>query len=500
LLLIGIPLLFIALATLPAGPTIVCLAQLKGQPWTFGDFFAALRRMWPYIAGELLLSPLIVLPFLPLFLMGVVMALVGPRDVNSLQPYLGICSALVMLGVAGATFYVWFRLAIFSRQLIADRGFGAIQALKGSWELTRGHFWGLFGTLLLILVLVYLSGLFTLGIGLLFTLPRALLVLNAGYLEISRARLGSSGTTEASPPPQTGTVPAAPGGQLSRAWLATALVLGVLLFGSLGVNVYVVGQPGHTREKEMRLLKSQAIIRDLDRALSAARQDARTARESLEQWPRRLEEAERKARQVERKADESARDAAELARRLAAAEEKNHELSKRLAAGPPARETPPAPVKSAFAREVRRLEKQEAATAFNPVFAPDGKKALTSGEKGDVFLWDVGTGKLLHRFTGHDGERVTALAFAPDGSRFLSTGMDGRALVWDVENRKEVVKFEGHRDAAPVKGSRPAPVFHAQFSPDGKRALSCGLAAAWLWDATTGKKVRQLETGGATCV
>jgi hypothetical protein len=206
LLLIGIPLLFIALATLPAGPTIVCLAQLKGQPWTFNDFFAALKRMGPYILGELLLSPLILVPLLPPLLMGVVLSLmkVNPRTIDAMQPFFGLFGMLVMLGVAAATFYVWFRLAIFSRQLIADRGFGAIQALKGSWELTRGHFWGLFGVFLLILFLVYLSGALTLGIGMLFTLPRALLVLNTGYLEISRARLGEPDDSDEEEPEAVG--------------------------------------------------------------------------------------------------------------------------------------------------------------------------------------------------------------------------------------------------------------------------------------------------------
>ena len=62
---------------------------------------------------------------------------------------------------------------------------GAIESLKGSWLLSRGHFWGLLGTMLLLLFVVYLSGALTFGIGMLFTLPRAILVLNAGYLKIA---------------------------------------------------------------------------------------------------------------------------------------------------------------------------------------------------------------------------------------------------------------------------------------------------------------------------
>jgi hypothetical protein len=62
---------------------------------------------------------------------------------------------------------------------------GPIAAYKGSWRLTRGHFWGLFGSFVLMMMIVQLATFLTCGIGLLFVLPRGLLFWNAAYLRIT---------------------------------------------------------------------------------------------------------------------------------------------------------------------------------------------------------------------------------------------------------------------------------------------------------------------------
>ncbi len=60
--------------------------------------------------------------------------------------------------------------------------------MKANWELTRGHFWGLFGVSLL-LGLIILGGVLACLIGALFALPYTMLILNAGYLLITGARV-----------------------------------------------------------------------------------------------------------------------------------------------------------------------------------------------------------------------------------------------------------------------------------------------------------------------
>ncbi len=79
------------------------------------------------------------------------------------------------------------RLFLFAPAIIFDRDLGAMDAMKANWELTRGHFWGLFGVTLL-LGLIYLGGFLACLVGALFAVPYIMLILNAGYLLITGAR------------------------------------------------------------------------------------------------------------------------------------------------------------------------------------------------------------------------------------------------------------------------------------------------------------------------
>jgi WD40 repeat protein len=63
-------------------------------------------------------------------------------------------------------------------------------------------------------------------------------------------------------------------------------------------------------------------------------------------------------------------------------------------------------------------------------FAPNGKW-LAVGGAGWIKLWDLASGKEVHRWDAHRGD-VCRLAFTPDGTRLVSTGRDATALVWDM--------------------------------------------------------------------
>jgi len=176
---------FLLLPQLAAGPTIVCLRQLKGQEWKFGDFFGGFKYYWTTLAIELLAGLMQLVTLAPGFILLIIAKQITDAMDIGPNPIFGF-SALAIIGISiAATVYVWFRLNVFARQIMIETQCGPIAAYKGSWRLTRGHFWGLFGSFMLMLFLVYLIAFVTCGIGLLFALPRGLLFWNAAYLLIT---------------------------------------------------------------------------------------------------------------------------------------------------------------------------------------------------------------------------------------------------------------------------------------------------------------------------
>jgi len=63
--------------------------------------------------------------------------------------------------------------------------------------------------------------------------------------------------------------------------------------------------------------------------------------------------------------------------------------------------------------------------------SPDGRRLLTGHDDKSVRLWDIATGKEIHRFNGHT-LNVIAVAFSWDGRRAISGGMDNSVRVWGL--------------------------------------------------------------------
>ncbi|HEY4248689.1 MAG TPA: WD40 repeat domain-containing protein [Lacunisphaera sp.] len=80
-------------------------------------------------------------------------------------------------------------------------------------------------------------------------------------------------------------------------------------------------------------------------------------------------------------------------------------------------------------------------------FSPDGSLLATAEGFGktDVRLWDVASGQLVGRLSGH-GSWIGQIVFWPDGSKIATAGADQTIRTWDVATRKEIDVMRGHEN------------------------------------------------------
>ncbi len=126
-------------------------------------------------------------------------------------------------------------------------------------------------------------------------------------------------------------------------------------------------------------------------------------------------------------------------------------------------------------------------------FSGDGKTLVTGYADSPIHVWDVATGRQKLVLDGHQ-ERLLVAAWAPDGRRVATAGWDRTVRVWDPETAKELLRLEGDFDY----------VERVAYSADGTRLFAAVSRtrnvphltiryALLIWDAVTGKLIRELE-------
>jgi cytochrome c len=134
---------------------------------------------------------------------------------------------------------------------------------------------------------------------------------------------------------------------------------------------------------------------------------------------------------------------------------------------------------------LRRLDDHNG--AVNAVaFVPGGMLALAAGDDGAVALWDLASGKLVHRFQGH-AAKIVGLAVSADGRWAATASWDRTARIWDLIKHEPGSVLQGH--AGPVNA--------VAFSADGGRVYSASAdGTIGLWHRHDGSFQRPLYRHG----
>jgi WD40 repeat protein len=137
---------------------------------------------------------------------------------------------------------------------------------------------------------------------------------------------------------------------------------------------------------------------------------------------------------------------------------------------------------AATGRHVRDVETGFASGVYGFAIRSDGRVIATAQERGPkhVDLWDVATGRRLHRLAGHTAT-VKCVAFSPVGMTLASAGEDFNIRLWDSSDGRAVATLAGHTSAVEALA----------FSPDGELLASQGLENfIRIWDVATGLVIR----------
>ena len=164
---------------------------MRGQPWSFGDFFVGFRFWVPLFIVGALTQFVYWLCFLPMSV--VTLGFQFMQDPRNPDPTMAMVSlALILtLGLVGLLAYIFvaIRYLTLAPYLVIDANLNGIDAIKGNAILSQGHFAQWFGAIFLA-VLIGMAGALACGIGALFTMPMMFILMTGLYLSAIRGSRG----------------------------------------------------------------------------------------------------------------------------------------------------------------------------------------------------------------------------------------------------------------------------------------------------------------------
>ncbi len=121
---------------------------------------------------------------------------------------------------------------------------------------------------------------------------------------------------------------------------------------------------------------------------------------------------------------------------------------------------------------------EEGEELLSLAIAPAGHTIAVGSNQGNIYLWQIPDGTLLHRIEGHKGA-VTGVAFSPDSEMLVSGGADYAVRLWDVE--------DGEQPDSDSLRQHNSQVWSVAFAPSG-RLIASGAEdhTVRLWNVNNG--------------
>jgi len=159
-----------------------------------------------------------------------------------------------------------------------------------------------------------------------------------------------------------------------------------------------------------------------------------------------------------------------------------------MAGGTPARAETIPEISANKVIQLAPVDSQEKTPVISSVaLDPAGKLLAAVGDDHLVRVFDLPSGKLLHRWASHV-DWVKASAFRPNSAALATSGADRRICLWNVT-------AEGR--ARNLSEPLQAVIYTLAYSPDGRFLAAAGFAdKVWVFDADQGKLLRELSAPG----
>lgn len=117
-------------------------------------------------------------------------------------------------------------------------------------------------------------------------------------------------------------------------------------------------------------------------------------------------------------------------------------------------------------------------------FSPDTSMLATAGNSGEIRIWDVATGRLNTKLTGHT-RAVTSVAMLSDGTTLVTANRNQPMHLWDTLTTKNKRTIQGARP--------PYSVSSVTYSPDETILASGTYEDVMLWNTDTLEKTATLK-------